>query len=61
MEKYKKNEFCKDIQCHYYDVECSARPPFMCPYSAKAFHRWLKDHGYIIIKFERELEKNNEM
>lgn len=54
MEKYKKYEFCKDIDCYYYEPsECTTLHPFMCPYSAKQFHKWLKEQGYIIVKAPR--------
>ena len=57
--EYKKYEFCKAIKCMDYSYDyrdlsqknktCLA---YDCKYSAKRFHNWLQENGFIIIKRE---------
>ena len=52
MKEYKKYEFCKSVGC----IELTKKEPikcgavYKCVYTAREFHRWLKNNGYKILK-----------
>ena len=51
---YGKNEFCKSMSCswlHPKEKTCADKEG-NCAYSAKEFHKWLKENNYRIIKDE---------
>ena len=53
IKKYKKNEFCKKMKCIYLDENNCVllnRQMKHCPFTAKEFHKWLKNNDYQIIK-----------
>lgn len=57
--EYRKYEFCKSVGCYYYypnnrfEAEnCSVPNMSICPYTAKEFHKWLKENGFKIFKAE---------
>lgn len=48
VEEYKNHEFCKDVECTA--LEYNTCSPVICHKTAKHFHKWLKQHGYKIVK-----------
>ncbi len=48
IQEYKKYEFCVDVNCDLLMFSCHAGDA--CPFSAKKFHKWLKDNGFKIVK-----------
>jgi len=48
--KYKKNEFCKAIRCPDLVAGSCQHDEFGCVATAKEFHNWLRENGFIIIK-----------
>jgi len=57
--EYQKHEFCKAIGCFALKNDrCRGIPSFLsqdgCHYSAKTFHKWLIDNGFLLIKNEEE-------
>ena len=54
MEReYEKYEYCKDIDCPCieYTEQCCISG---CAYTAKHFHKWLKENNFKIVKEEEE-------
>jgi hypothetical protein len=47
--EYKKYEFCKAVKCPYLTSKCEVAE-ILCRYTAKDFHKWLKQNNFIIIK-----------
>jgi hypothetical protein len=48
LVEYQKYEFCKDVECTA--LEYNACNAYVCYKTAKHFHKWLKQHGYKIVK-----------
>lgn len=49
--KYKKYEFCKDMHCSYLVLnKCVVND--WCNYTAKGFHKWLKENNFEILKIK---------
>ena len=49
---YGKNEFCRAVSCswlHPNEKTCADKQG-NCAYSAKEYHKWLKENGFIICK-----------
>jgi len=55
--KYKKYEFCTSkgcigVQWENGKLDCTMLPD-ECLFTAKEFHRWLRDNGFEIVKKEK--------
>jgi len=54
---YNKFDFCKAVNCakfkpknRIHDDFCRVPSPAFCEYTAKEFHQWLTEQGYLIYK-----------
>lgn len=50
-QEYKKYEFCKAVSCiHIINSDRCHMKEWDCPWTAKEFHKWLKDKSFKIVK-----------
>jgi len=47
---YEKYEFCKQVECIWLEGGKCFVDNNSCVHSAKAFHHWLRENGYRIVK-----------
>ena len=68
FRKYSKYEFCKSVNCNQLIPEsktyginecCMFKNDHDCIFTAKEFHRWLKDNGFEIMKKEDKAITNS--
>ena len=51
--EYQDHEFCTSVNCLWHHCSGCDKDSKNCVYTAKEFHKWLKNNGFEIVKVEK--------